>query len=141
MESLIWKLRFPSMKLSMIGIAQATCIKNLDYFEYRQEQPGMFHWRRCTFIKGEAVLSKGPDSASLAAVNYGLAQLARSELRSRDAVAYLRRAMKVTETAGANDVWCVSALLYGTCLTQIGSVDEARAIGPEVWERISTIQS
>src|SRR4029077_9986664 len=91
--------------------------------------------------KAEAVLSKGPSSGRLAAMYFGLGQLARCELRTRGGVDYLRRATEVAGATGTNDVWCASVVQYGLYLSQIGRLSEGRAIALKVWERISTIES
>jgi tetratricopeptide (TPR) repeat protein len=91
--------------------------------------------------KAEPVLSKGPETAELAALYFAAAQVARCEFRIREAVSYMRRAMEVGERVDADGAWGAAAAQYGVYLIQTGRLSEARALAPKIWERLSTIRS
>ncbi|HWN58512.1 MAG TPA: hypothetical protein VNO74_10450, partial [Methylomirabilota bacterium] len=91
--------------------------------------------------KAEPVLSKGPETAELAALYFAAGQVARCEFRIREAVSYMRRAMEVAERVDADGAWGAAAAQYGVYLIQTGRLTEARALAPKIWERLSTIRS
>jgi len=126
------------MKLSMIGLAQATCSKNWDYCDIDRSKPGMFTWRRLhLIIKGEGVLV-GSRQCKLGRGDTTACTTGGSEFVRENRPADLRRAdVEGCRNSWSTRVWCVSALLPVPASSD-GGGEEARRHWPEGWERIST---
>ncbi len=85
------------------------------------------------FRRAESLLSKGPDTVTLARVYMGLGGAARCQFRVREALEFAQRAMEVAERVGANNA---SGAVFSGFLLETGRVGEAQAIIAKVRARI-----
>jgi len=88
----------------------------------------------------EAVLSKGQESGPLAALYYGLAQVASNRCLAREALAAFTRAMEIAERVGAEGAWCASASQVVVSLHYFGRMSEGRDLLARVWDRLPLIK-
>jgi tetratricopeptide (TPR) repeat protein len=90
--------------------------------------------------KAEAVMSKGQESGPLAALYYGLAQVASNRCLVREALAAFTRAMEIAERVGAEGAWCASATQVVGSLHCFGRMSEGRELLARVWDRLPLIK-
>jgi tetratricopeptide (TPR) repeat protein len=103
--------------------------------ERMDTQRALLHLRNA-----EAVLSKGQESGPLAALYYGLAQVASNQCLAREAWAAFTHAMEIAERVGAEGAWCASATQVVLSLHCFGRMSEGRELLARVWDRLPLIK-
>jgi eukaryotic-like serine/threonine-protein kinase len=89
--------------------------------------------------RAESLLSKGPETGTLAYVYCGFGMAARCELRVREAIEYMRRGFEVAERTGDADNGCTCSGMLSLCLTEAGKLTEAQAMAVKSRERIPAL--
>ena len=88
----------------------------------------------------EVVLSKGQESGPLAALYYGLGQVASNRCLPRESLAAFTRAMEIAERVRSEGAWCASATQVVVTLHDLGRMSEGRDLLARVWDRLPLIK-
>lgn len=86
------------------------------------------------FRKAEAVLSKGPESASLGRLYVGIAAVAEQVVDVARGIAASARAMEIGKRVGDELIWVQAAVQHATYLLRSGRISESCALFDKAWE-------